>query len=207
MNSIRALMVKSEDTLSEFERKVRESQDEAIQARKDLEERVGGTSFGTFNMNINRELPPEEKIIQARNEMESMKYESISLVHGIRGLTQALLYLTENKASELSPWQYFELFTYAKESYPQTIFGQEDIHDGTFLWYRRISSVVEDYNIPLSKEVKGIIEKGLAGEEISEYQHRYMHYEGLDEKEALKHAQEDVENKKEAPDFDLDILN
>lgn len=57
MNSIRALMEKPEQGLSEVEKKVVQGQKEAIQAKKDLEERVGETSFGTLNISIDKNLP------------------------------------------------------------------------------------------------------------------------------------------------------
>jgi hypothetical protein len=136
-----------------------------------------------------------------------MREETLSLVYGIRGLTKAMIYLTENKTVELNPWQYFELLGFVKEFYPQTVYGYEHISEGTFLLYRRIFGIVEDNNIPLSKEVQEIIDKGLAGEEISEIQHRYMHYQGLDEKEAQKKAIETVQKKKKLPDVPPETLN
>lgn len=172
--SIRALMKKPEVELSEFEKKVFNSQKKAFQAKKDLEQKVGETSFG-----VEIDGPYYPKLTE-----EQKKVEFESFFYGIRALSDALLYLTDNRNTELNFWQYQELFNFVKENYPQTMYGHEDIHKGSFYLHSKFKKVIEEINIPLSEEVRKIVYEGYSDEFNAMIQGYYMSRFSVDEHEA-----------------------
>jgi hypothetical protein len=189
MNSLYTLLTKPASELTEFEKKVVDSQQKAMQAKKDLEAKVGETSFGKKNIYIDQSQRREVQQQQFSQQIAGMKRETASLFYGLWALRDALLYLTVNKSQEVQVWQFAELLGFVKEHYPQTVYGFENIRDGTSLIYKRISKVVEENTIPVSLGVQEILDQGTLEEHISEIQQSYMHHFNLDEHEALKMAQ------------------
>ena len=178
MNSIYVLMQKPESELSDFENKVVESQKLAIKAKKDLEEKVGGISFG-----VNMNSPGYPNLSD-----EKQKIEMFSYFYAIRGLVDALRYLTNNCKNELNFWQYNELFSFVKENYPQTIYGHEDIHKGWFYYNTKFKKVIDENNIPVSEEVRNTVFEGVSDEFKSLIQEYYMFSGGVGEEEAKEMA-------------------